>query len=66
MTRILQIATGHRTLRADYRGDSPLDVLLWALIEDEKSTRLVGMVMDPHSNQIVQADDIEGFRGYLA
>ena len=64
MTRILQIATGHQALKANYTANSPLDILLWALVEDKDSTHLVGMVMDPSSKQIVQADEIEGFRGY--
>ena len=64
MTRILQIATGHQTLRADYAGKAALTVLIWALVEDEDATDLVGMVMNPETNQVVRADELEGFRGY--
>ena len=64
MTRIIQIATGHQTLKANYEGKAALTVLIWALVEDEGATNLVGMVMNPETNQVVRADELDGFRGY--
>ena len=64
MTRIIQIATGHQTLNANYEGQAALTVLIWALVEDQGTTNLVGMVMNPETNQVVRADELDGFRGY--
>ena len=64
MTRILQIATGHQTLKAIYEGEAALTVLIWALVEEEGATNLVGMVMEPETKQVVRANELEGFRGY--
>ena len=64
MSRILQIATGHQALRANYVGNAPVPVLLWALVEAESNTHLVGMVMNPETKQVVRADELDGFRGY--
>jgi hypothetical protein len=66
MTRILQIATGHHTVEANYAGKAALTVLIWALVDDERTTTLVGMVMDPETGQVVRADEIDGFRGYAS
>lgn len=65
MSRIVQIATGHHPHKAEYTGSAPLPVLLWALVEEEKQTELVGMVMDPTSKRVMRADELKGFRGYL-
>jgi hypothetical protein len=43
-----------------------LTVLIWALVDDERTTTLVGMVMDPETGQVVRADEIDGFRGYAS
>ena len=64
MARIMQIATGHQRLKANYTGEAELAVLIWALVEDEGSTTLVGMVMDPQTGAVVRADEVDGFRGY--
>jgi hypothetical protein len=47
-----------------FTGNAPLPVLLWALVEDDGQTHLVGMVMDPETRQVVRADELDGFRGY--
>jgi hypothetical protein len=64
MPRILQIATGQQALKATFSGEASLPVLLWALVDDDNSTYLVGMVMHPETKQVVRADELDGFRGY--
>jgi hypothetical protein len=66
VTRIVQIATGHETVKANYAGEAALTVLIWALVEDEGTTELVGMVMNPDTMQVVRANEIDGFRGYAS
>jgi hypothetical protein len=64
MSRILQIAAGHQVLKAVFTGNSPLPILLWALVEEGDQTKLIGIVLDPETKRIVRADELEGFRGY--
>jgi hypothetical protein len=64
MSRIVQIAVGQHVLKAVYTGNSPLPVLLWALVEDEGRTDVIGIVLDPNTKELVRADELEGFRGY--
>lgn len=64
MSKILQIATGHQALMAEFRGQPSLPIVMWALCDDGGKTHLAGMVLNPETKAIERADELDGFKGY--